>query len=79
MKYLATKERRQDRIEFVYKYREDIKIFMNRDDYAFRKMSVRLSEWINSVVRNELGYSIGTATVDIWISIRKTYNNQVLF
>lgn len=67
MKNKATKERRREREEFVYKYREEI-------EYLIKSHTKDEISAFVKLVRSQLSYGCKTGAWDIFYSLRRTYN-----
>jgi hypothetical protein len=58
MRFFSTKERRVERTEFVYKYRNEIEKFIEQTEGL--KLSHELKTFIDGTARKQLGYSCRT-------------------
>lgn len=67
MRYSATIKRREERIAFVLKYRDEIeRLITSGRPLACKGFAEK--------AREELGYSAKTVYVDIWSSIKRTHS-----
>ena len=66
MRQRATKERRRERYEFVYKYRRELEELETARSNETKK-------FINEVARTELNYSCNTYYFDIYMSLRRDF------
>lgn len=70
MKNRGNKDRLRDRNEFVYMYRREISILLD-------KPAMQQRNFVDFIVRKMLPYSPKTASCDIWCSISLTYKELI--
>lgn len=70
MKHRNDKDRKRLRIEFVYKHRHQIDFYKN---ISILKSLPTGMIYLIEIARKELGYSVKTNDVDIYLSLRRTY------
>lgn len=68
MKMRGTKERRRDRYEFIYKYRDEMAKLVDR-----RNSDEEVRKFVEEKCRPELNYSVRTNIVDIFCTMRRDY------
>ena len=72
MRYRNTKERIQERREFIYKYRVEVKQFFEKESWTYY-ISKNLTEWIDVHARSQLGYSDKNPSGQIWRALAMEY------
>ncbi|MFT3704685.1 MAG: hypothetical protein QM802_20135 [Agriterribacter sp.] len=66
MRQHATKERRRERYEFVYKYRRELEELETAN-------ANETKQFINHIARIELNYSSNTYYFDIYMSLKRDF------
>ena len=68
MRQYSTRERRHEREEFVYMYRQEIARLFDKDT-----KDIAVKYFADRVARHALEYSSRTYYVDIWLNLRRDY------
>jgi non-homologous end joining protein Ku len=68
MRQRSTRERRHEREEFVYMYREEITRLYDKGT-----KDIAVKDFADRVARHALEYSNTTYYVDIWLNLRRDY------
>lgn len=78
MRHRSTKERRIDRVEFVYMYRVEIAELSKLDKYTTpncKYVNEKINDFVARYARKHLEYKANTYSIDIFNTLVRTYEN----
>lgn len=79
MRFRATKERRKEREEFVYKYYNEILDLLTDKDIKSVEWKERVKSFVETKATVELRYSCKTNWIDIFTFVKRTFKTVFNF